>query len=183
MKFKFKNAIYSLLVLIAIPLVLALFTDKEYNIEDEIVIEQPKAVVFEYIKSLRNQNKFSKWANIDPKMIQTYSGTDKTVGFISAWESDHPEVGKGEQELIQIIEGERIELEFRFFEPFAGTYTGYMITEVVSENETKVRWGFDGSMEYPFNLMLLTSSFQKTMKNDFSIGLQNLKEQMESMSD
>lgn len=84
MKFKFKNAIYSLLVLIAIPLVLALFTDKEYNVEDEIVIEQPKAVVFEYIKSLRNQNKFSKWANIDPKMIQTYSGTDKTVGFISA---------------------------------------------------------------------------------------------------
>jgi hypothetical protein len=58
-----------------------------------------------------------------------------------------------------------------------------MITEVVSENETKVRWGFDGSMDYPFNLMLLTSSFQNTMKNDFSIGLQNLKEQMESMLD
>jgi hypothetical protein len=99
MKFKFKNAIYSLLVLIAIPLVLALFTDKEYNVEDEIVIEQPKTVVFEYIKSLRNQNKFSKLANIDPNidpnMIQTYSGKDKTVGFISAWESDHPEVGKG----------------------------------------------------------------------------------------
>ncbi len=55
-----------------------------------------------------------------------------------------------------------------------------MITEAVSVNETKVRWGFDGRMDYPFNLMLLTSSFQNTMKKDFGIGLQNLKDQLES---
>jgi len=34
-------------------------------------------------------------------------------------------------------------------------------------------------MDYPFNLMLLTSGFQNTMKKDFGIGLQNLKEQLE----
>ena len=54
-----------------------------------------------------------------------------------------------------------------------------MITEAVSATETKVRWGFDGRMDYSFNLMLLTSSFQNTMKKDFGIGLQNLKEQLE----
>ena len=53
-----------------------------------------------------------------------------------------------------------------------------MITEAVSVNETKVRWGFDGRMDCQFNLMLLTSSYQNTMKKDFGIGLQNLKDQL-----
>ena len=179
MKFNLKNAFFSILILITIPLVIALFVDNDYNVENEILIQQPKAVVFDYVKSLRNQDKFSKWANIDPNIKKSYSGTDRTAGFVSAWESDHPEVGKGEQEIIKITEGQRIDFEFRFFEPFAGVYSGYMITEAVSAAETKVRWGFDGRMDYPFNLMLLTSSFQNTMKKDFGIGLQNLKEQLE----
>ena len=125
-------------------MVIALFVDNEYRVENEILIQQPKVVVFTCVKSLRNQDKFSKWANIDPNIKKTYSGTDSTVGFVSAWESDHPEVGKGEQEIIKITEGERIDFEFRFFEPFAGVYSSYMITKAVSSNETKVRWGFDG---------------------------------------
>jgi len=97
MKFKLKNAFFSILILIAIPLVIALFIDNEYKVENEIIIQQPKAVVFDYVKSLRNQDRFNKWANIDPNIKKTYSGTDRTVGFVSAWESDHPEVGKREQ--------------------------------------------------------------------------------------
>ena len=160
-------------------MVIALFVDNDYNVENEILIQQPKAIVFNYAKSFRNQDKFSKSSNIDPNTKKSYSGTDCTVGFVSAWKSDHPEVGKGKQEIIKIIEGQRIDFEFRFFEPFAGVYLGYMITEAVSANQTKVRWRFDGSRDYPFNLMLLTSSFQNTMKKDFGIGLQNLKEQLE----
>ncbi len=179
MKFNLKNAFFSILILITIPLVIALFVDNDYNVENEILIQQPKTVVFDYVKSLLNQYKSSKWANIDPNIKKSYSGTDRSASFVSAWESDHPEVGKGEQEIIKITEGQRIDFEFRFFEPFAGVYTGYMITEAVSATETKVRWGFDGRMDYPFNLMLLTSSFQNTMKKDFGIGLQNLKEQLE----
>ena len=160
-------------------MVIALFVDNDYNVENQILIQQPKEDVFTYVKSIQNQDKFSNWANIDPNIKKSYSGTDRSASFVSAWESDHPEVGKGEQEIIKITEGQRIDFEFRFFEPFAGVYTGYMITEAVSAAETKVRWGFDGRMDYSFNLMLLTSSFQNTMKKDFGIGLQNLKEQLE----
>ena len=77
MKFKLKNAFFSILLLISIPLVIALFIDNEYKVENEILIQQPKAVVFTYVKSLRNQYKFSKWANIDPNIKKTYSGTDR----------------------------------------------------------------------------------------------------------
>ena len=120
-------------------MVIALFVDDDYNVENEILIQQPKAVVFDNVKSLRNQDKFSKWANIEPNIKKSYSGIDRTAGVVSAWESDHPEVGKGEQEIIKITEGQRIDFEFRFFEPFAGVYSGYMIAEAVSAAETKVR--------------------------------------------
>ena len=86
-------------------MVIALFVDNDYNVENEILIQQPKAIVFDYAKSFRNQDKFSKWSNIDPNTKKSYSGTDCTVGFVSAWKSDHPEVGKGKQEIIKIIEG------------------------------------------------------------------------------
>ena len=77
MKFELKNAFFSILLLISIPLVIALFINNEYKVENEILIQQPKAFVFTYVKSLRNQYKFSKWANIDPNIKKTYSGTDR----------------------------------------------------------------------------------------------------------
>ena len=46
-------------------MVIALFVDNEYSVENEILIKQPKAVVFTYVNSLRNQDKYSKLANID----------------------------------------------------------------------------------------------------------------------
>ena len=39
-------------------MVIALFVDNNYNVENEILIQQPKAIVFDYVKSLRNQDKF-----------------------------------------------------------------------------------------------------------------------------
>lgn len=183
MKFNLKTVLVSLLCLIAIPLFIALFVPNDYDVESEIIIEKSNPIVFDYIKSLRNQNKFSKWANIDPKMKNSYRGTDRTVGFVSAWESNHPEVGVGEQEIIGITEGKRIDFELRFYEPFEAVSVAYIITEVISENKTKVRWGFDGRMDYPLNLMLITSNFKQTLKNDFDIGLKNLKMLLENKSD
>ena len=182
MKFNLKTILVSLFVLIAIPFFIALFVPNDYNVESSIDINQSKPVVFDYIKSLNNQNKYSKWSKIDPKMKSTYRGTDKTVGYVSAWERNHPDVGIGEQEIIKISEGNRIDFELRFYKPFEAVSNAYMITETITEYKTKVRWGFDGHMDYPFNLMLISSSFKQTLKNDFDIGLKNLKKILETES-
>jgi len=112
---------------------------------------------------------------MDPNMKQTYSGTDGTVGFISAWESEDRNVGKGEQEIVAIVEGKRIDYELRFIEPFESTSYAYMTTDEVSENETLVKWGFDGRMNYPMNLMLLFMNFEEMIGEDLQHGLENLK--------
>lgn len=175
-----KKILFIILVLIAIPLVVALFLPKDYSVEREIIINKPKQEVFEYVKYLKNQDNYSKWASMDPNMKKTYSGTDGTVGFVSAWESENDDVGSGEQEIIKIQEGERIDFELRFKEPFESTSPAFMITESVTENKTKVTWGFSGHMNYPMNIMMLFMDFEKMIGDDLESGLSNLKSEMEN---
>ncbi|NJK95833.1 MAG: SRPBCC family protein [Bacteroidales bacterium] len=175
-----KKILIALVIIIAIPMIVALFVKKEYAVEREILINKPKHEVFGYIKYLRNQDNFSKWATMDPNMKKSYRGTDGTVGFVSAWESNQDDVGTGEQEIKKITEGERIDYELRFIKPFESTEAAYMITETVSESQTTVKWGFSGRMDYPMNLMMLFMDFEKMIGNDFETGLNRLKTELEN---
>lgn len=170
-----KKILLGLVILIAIPFIVALFVAKEYAVEREININKPKTEVFDYIKHLKNQDTYSKWNNMDPNMKKEYRGTDGEVGFVSAWDSDNEDVGAGEQEIKKITEGERIDFELRFLKPFEATEPAYMITEVVSDVETKVKWGFSGKMPYPMNIMMLFMNMEEMIGADLEEGLKNLK--------
>jgi len=176
--------IVKILLLLVVSLVALVFgaaavVPKEYAIEKEVVINKNNIDIFNYIKFVKNQDNYSVWAKMDPEMTRSYKGTDGTVGFISAWESNHKHVGKGEQEIKKITEGKRIDLELRFIEPFEATDIAYMTTDSLSDNSTKVMWGFKGHMAYPMNLMLLMMDMEKEVGTPLQQGLVNLKEIME----
>ena len=174
MKILFK-IILGVVVLVVILLIVALFVKKDYSVEREITINKPKNQVFDYIKYLKNQDNYSVWAKMDPKMKKEYRGTDGTPGFVSAWESDDNNVGKGEQQIEKISEGDRIDLDLHFIKPFEGRADARMITESVADNQTKVKWGFDSRMKYPMNIMLLFMNMEKMIGNDLQTGLDTLK--------
>ena len=175
-----KKIFFGLLGIIALLLIVALFMPKEYAVEREVTINKPVDSVFKYLKYLKNQNEFSVWANIDPNMKSTFTGTDGAVGAISAWESKVKEVGIGEQEITKINEGKRLDFELRFKEPMNDTAMGFMSTEMVSENQTKVKWGINGIIPYPINLMLPFMKMDQMIGNDLQKGLENLKAKMEN---
>lgn len=161
--------------IIALLLVVALFVDGNYSVEREVTINKSKQEVFDYVKYLKNQDQFSVWAQIDPNMKKEYRGEDATVGFVSAWDSKDPKAGKGEQKIIQIAEGERIDYELHFIEPFESTDYAYLSFASVNDSVTHVKWGFNGKMKYPMNLMMLTMDMEKMLAPDLQNGLNNLK--------
>ncbi len=55
-----------------------------------------------------------------------------------------------------------------------------MITNPVSENQTTVKWGFNGKMDYPFNIFLLMMDMEDMIGKDLEKGLSNLKGVMEN---
>jgi hypothetical protein len=165
-----------LAAIVVLLLIIGLFTKSDYTVGRDVIIDKPKALVFDFLKYLKNQNKFSVWASMDPDMKTTFTGTDGKIGFISAWESvGNKNVGKGEQEILAIVEGERIDYEIRFMKPFKSTSWAYITTASVNDNQTKVHWEFSAKMKYPSNLMLLFMNMEKMIGNDLEKGLQNLK--------
>jgi hypothetical protein len=109
----------------------------------------------------------------------TYLGTDGTVGFVSAWDSDVKEAGKGEQTITKIKEGERIDIRVVFIKPFAGVADTYMATRAVNDNATTVKWKFDSRMSYPINIVLLFINMDKMLGADMDASLNNLKSVLE----
>jgi uncharacterized protein YndB with AHSA1/START domain len=174
-----KNILILIASLVVLLLVVALFVKKDYAVVREVTINKPKQEVFDYVKYLKNQDSFSKWAMMDPNMKKEYRGTDGTVGFVSAWDSEKSDVGKGEQEIKKIAEGERLDFELRFIKPFEATDYAYMTTETAGTDQTKVKWGFNGKMNYPMNLMLLFMNMDKMLGDDLQTGLSNLKTVLE----
>jgi hypothetical protein len=173
------TVIFSFLSLVVILLIIAAFVKKEYGVVREISISKPKQTVFDYIRFLKNQDNFSKWAMMDPNMKKEFRGMDGNVGFVNAWDSTNKNVGKGEQEIKNIKEGERVDFEIRFIKPFAGIADAYLSTESISKDKTLVKWGFDSRMAYPMNLMLLFMNMDKMVGNDLGTGLSNLKNLLE----
>ncbi len=164
-----KRILIGLVIFIALLLIVALFVKKEFATEREITINRPKQEVFDYIKYLKNQDNYGVWQQMDPGMKKTYQGTDGTVGFVYAW--DGKKMGKGEQENVNIIDGERVDSKLRFKTPWESEADTYMTTEASGESQTTVTWSLSGEMPYPFNLMSLVSD----MGNDLGDGLENLK--------
>ena len=157
-------------ILVALPLLLALFIKKEYTIRREIVIDKSTDEVFKYIKFLKNQDYYSKWVMTDPNMKKEFKGTDGTVGFIYAWDSTNKNAGKGEQEIVRLIERELLDIEVRFIKPFEAIAKTPFMTESVSAHQTKVTWGMTGKSKYPMNLMnpFMDNLLGKDLQNSLS---------------
>jgi len=169
----------TLLVIIAIPFIAAFFVRKDYSVERSVRIEMPRQEVFDYVVMLRSQQDYSEWSRMDPDTEYSYRGTDGTVGFVSAWESADRNMGKGEQEITDIVPGERIDYRLRFFKPFRSSSDVWFLFEDYDPQGTLVRWGINGRMNYPMNLFLLLFPMENSLGDDLAGGLSNLKELLE----
>jgi len=168
-----------LAVLIVIVLVVAAFLKKEYTVERDVTINKPKQEVFNYLVLLKNHNNFTTWASMDPKMKKEFKGTDGTVGFTSFWDSNMENVGKGEQTISKITDGERIDYDLHFIKPFDGKAKARFETTASAADQTKVRWVFEGKMNYPMNIICLFMNMDKRLGADLQTGLDNLKNILE----
>jgi uncharacterized protein YndB with AHSA1/START domain len=164
--------------LIALLLIIGLFSKKGYSLQREITIDKPRRDVFNYVKLLKNQDHFNKWVMMDPAMKKEFRGTDGEEGFVYAWDGNN-KAGAGEQEIKKIMEGERVDMEIRFKRPFKGIASAYMITGATANgngrDQTSVRWGMSSQMNYPMNVMLLFMNMDKMLGKDLESSLIKLK--------
>jgi hypothetical protein len=162
--------------IIALLLIVALFMRKEHYVRREIIINAPLQKVFDYLRLLKNQDNFNKHAMAGPDRKREFKGTDGTVGYIYSW-SGNKNAGVGEKEIMNIVEGKRIESEIRFVKPMAAIARMIMETESLSDNQTKVSWSNAGTLKYPLNIMV--PMMEKMLPKDMDSSLTTLKNILE----
>ena len=162
--------------LIALLLIIGLFMKRDHYVRREIIINAPRQKVFDYVKLLENQEKFNKNAAADADRKKEFKGTDGTVGFIYAW-SGNKSAGQGEKEIMNIVEGKRIETEIRFIKPMVTSATIIMELESLSDDQTKISWSNAGTLKYPINLFI--PMMTKHVVKDMDSSLSTLKDILE----
>ena len=162
--------------IVGLLLLLALFMKREHYVNREIIINAPRQKVFDFLKLLKNQEQFNKWARAGKERKEEFKGTDGTVGFIYSWSGDKS-AGQGEKEIKNIIEGKRIETEIRFVKPMQMSANVIMETESLSDNQTKVNFSNGGTLKYPLNIMIPMA--EKKFPKDMDESLSTLKNILE----
>ncbi len=168
-----KRILLTIVSIIVLLLVIAIFVPKHYTVSISETINQPKQVVFDYAKMLKNQEYYSEWVMADPNLHPEIVGTDGTVGAMQKWNSKDDNVGEGEQQ-ITALTPDRIDVDIRFKRPFEGEAKAANIFKAVSENQALVTSEFYSNDKYPFNLM--SYFFGRKMVEDVEVkNLKNLK--------
>jgi hypothetical protein len=141
-----------ILVLIALPLIVAVFVPGSYTLSVSETIDRPRDVVYDYVRILKNQENYSVWVMQVPDFKPDMIGADGTVGAVQRWNSPNKKVGEGEQEITS-LSPDRMDVDLRFVRPFKGTARAANFFEPLSENQTLITSEFYTSDPYPVRLM------------------------------
>ncbi|MES2488013.1 MAG: SRPBCC family protein [Bacteroidota bacterium] len=161
--------------LVGLVLIIGLFVSKKYEIKREVV-NKPIDQVFDYVRHIKNQDKYSVWNMADPNKKQTFTGEDGTVGFKNYW-NGNDKVGEGEQQITAIDLGKRIDITIAFKRPFENVMQSYITTEAAGDAATTVSWVIYGESSYPMNVMNLM--LDGMLGKDLQGNLDNLKKLLE----
>ncbi len=162
-----------LAVLAAILVVLGLVGPKSYRVERSTVLKAPVEAVYPQVSSLRNMQDWSPWKEKDPDAKMSLEGTDGAVGSSMSWDGND-KVGKGKQEITELVPNKSVRTVLTFIEPFESKSNGTIDLEAMGDS-TKVTWGMQGDNNFVSRIMCVFMNMDKMVGPDFDNGLGKLK--------
>lgn len=143
-----------------------------YRVERAVVVKAPADVAFSFVNDLHRFNEFSPWADLDPAMKATYSGSESGVGAVYEW-TGNKDVGSGRMTITGTVPGERVDIRLEFIEPFAATALT-TFTVAAEGDGSKVTWAMDGTNNFMSKAASLVLDMEKAIGGDFEKGLGRL---------
>ncbi len=162
-----------LLLLIAGALVYAATRPTTFSVERSTTINAPPQKIFAIIEDFKQWSAWSPWDKMDPDMKRTYSGSERGLGAIYAWEGNS-DVGKGRMEIIEAVPNELVVERLKFLEPFESEST-VTFTLTAKGQQTEVKWAMSGENEFMAKLVGIFLDMDALVGKDFEAGLAKLK--------
>jgi effector-binding domain-containing protein/uncharacterized protein YndB with AHSA1/START domain len=174
-----KMLLLAFVVLAVAALGVGLMLPDQAKVERSVVIDASPATVYTVLNGFRQFNRWSPWADLDPQTIYTYDGPPLGVGARSAWSSQDPNVGAGDQEILEATPYTTIKVRLRFDGMDMDNLLTYTLT--AEGAGTRLNWSYLSD----FNGNLLNRYFglllDRMIGPDFEKGLGKLKPLAESL--
>lgn len=166
--------IFFFLAILLIGISLFFTGPKTFDVHRSIEINAPRHVVYPWIRTFENMQKWSPFLEKDPQMIVSTEGTDGTVGAKNTW-SGNKDVGKGSQTITKLVTDERYESKLEFIEPMNSTADAYIQLSDTQDGMTQVTWGFKGTNNPVERILFNFMNMDQMMGPEFDKGLTKLK--------
>ncbi|MGH8444978.1 MAG: SRPBCC family protein, partial [Solimonas sp.] len=98
-----KFLIIATVVVAALVVGIGLALPDTVHLERSTVVKARPATVYTALNGFKQFNKWSPWAQIDPKTQYVHAGPLWGVGAKLSWSSDNPSVGHGSQEIVEAV--------------------------------------------------------------------------------
>ena len=172
-----KIVLIGVVVLIALLVAVGFLLPEKTHVERVAYIEVEPKVVYGFVSNFREFNKWSPWAKIDENTEFRFEGAEQGLGAVMYWSSEHSEVGRGRQEIIDAHPDRKVRVLLDFGSK-GQAVTSYTIDKL--EEGTHITWAFD--TEHGDNIVsryfgLLMDSM---VGSKYEQGLKNLKRLAES---
>ena len=167
-----KRILIGLVVLIVIVVAVAFVLPRNVSVARSITIDAAPETIFPFLNDFRKFNEWSPWYGRDPDMVVEYEGAASGVGAVMTWDSAHPQVSAGRQEITASEEFSRVETSLDFGD--MGTAVAHYALAPAGSG-TAVTWGFTTDLGYNPIGRYMGLMFDRWIGADYEAGLAKLK--------
>ena len=173
-----KKIFLALVVVVVAVLAYAATRPDTLRVERRTSIKAPPEKIYVLIEDFHRWEAWSPWEKVDPGMKRTYSGAEKGLGAIYAWQGDS-NVGSGRMEVVEAASPSRVVIKLDFIEPFEGHNTAEFTLNPAGDS-TQVTWMMYGPNTYLGKLMSVLFDFDTMIGEQFESGLAQMKSAAEA---
>lgn len=171
-----KRVLIGVVALVGLAAVVGFMLPRTVIVERDVTIDALPDAVFVHVSSLQAFTEWSPWSDRDPEMQITFTGPETGVGNSMEWVSDHPQVGSGRQEIVELADGELVRTQLNF----DGMGTSEAWWRLTPEgNGTRVTWGLNADMGGSPVGRWMGLFMDGWVGGDYDAGLARLKEIVE----
>ncbi|WP_420316588.1 SRPBCC family protein [Ekhidna sp.] len=169
-----------IIIILVLGLAGILFGPSEVHMERQISINAPVETVFDEVNGFRTFDDFSAWSEVDTTATIIIEGPTSGVGARYSWDSDNPDLGKGNMEIIESDENMMVTSTMSF-EGYPGKPT---VSWILNEENgtTNVTYTYDET-EISGIMKLLSFATEGMIGPMYDRTLEKLKARVESRPD
>lgn len=150
----------------------------KFRYERSGLIEAPPERIFPYLSDFRLGSEWSPYEKKDPSMKKKFSGPAAGTGSVMEFEGNR-DVGAGKLEILKVVPNELVEIRLTMLRPFrAENIVTYRLTP--ESGGTRFSWSMQGDGGFFGKLMNVLIDCEAMVADEFSAGIQNLKNRIES---